>query len=296
MGKSLYDYCIETDRHELLDQWDISLNEGLTPQTVTAFSNKKVWWRCPGGHEYTAKIAHRTREMSACPYCSGRKILVGFNDLATKAPEIAAQWHPEFNGELTPEMVTECSNTKVWWRCDHGHEWQAKVEARTGNRKSGCPLCAGRSFIPGENDLASLFPHIAAQWHPTRNGDLTPEKVTPGSNKKVWWQCEQGHEYEAQIVGRTNRTYNCPYCSGRRVLAGFNDLATKDSELATQWHRELNGELTPERVTPGSRQKAWWQCSEGHVWQATVCARARGQKSGCPVCCRQSRRKTVETP
>ena len=355
MSKSLYDYCIENERSELLAQWDTehnselsphdvpygdplkvwwkcekghiyqapirtrtvyntgcpvcagkkiipgendlasnfphiakqwhpSKNGDMTPEEVTAFSNRTVWWLCPNGHEYTAKIAHRTREMSACPYCAGRKVLVGFNDLATKNPAIAAQWHPTLNGELTPDKVTEGSNTRVWWQCSKGHVWQATVGSRTSKQKNGCPVCGGRLLVLGENDLASQFPHIAAQWHPTKNGDLTPEKMLQGSNKIVWWRCDLGHEYEAKISDRTSRPYGCPYCSGKRVLAGFNDLATKDPAVAAQWHSELNGELTPDMVTIGSRKKVWWQCSEGHVWQAIINSRARGQKSGCPVC------------
>ena len=296
MKKSLYDHCIETDQLALLDQWAAKLNGELTPENVTAFSNKKVWWQCPNGHEYVATVAHRTYSGSTCPYCAGRKVFVGFNDLATVLPEVAAQWHPTKNGELTPEMVTPGSNKKVWWRCEHNHEWQAQIIALSRERNSYCPYCAGRKLVTGENDLQSQFPHIAAQLHPTKNGDLNPSLVLKGSNKKVWWQCELGHEYEALISDRTGRVYNCPYCSGRRVITGFNDLATKDPNLAKQWHPELNGELTPERVTPGSNKKVWWQCEYGHVWHAAICSRACGQKSGCPVCCRQSRRKTVETP
>ena len=81
---------------------------------------------------------------SGCPYCGGRRVLAGFNDLATQAPEVAAQWHPTLNGNLTPSMVTAGSHRKAWWLCPLGHVWKAAVYSRTGKQKCGCPVCAGK--------------------------------------------------------------------------------------------------------------------------------------------------------
>ena len=67
---------------------------------------------------------------------------------------------------------------------------------------------------------------MAKEWHPTKNGDLQPTQVSFGSGKKVWWQCEHGHEWEVGIGQRTSYNTNCPYCSNHRVLKGYNDIAT----------------------------------------------------------------------
>ena len=149
---------------------------------------------------------------------------------------------------------------------------------------SGCPVCAGKKIIPGENDLASQYPAIAKEWHPTKNGTLTPDHIAPASNRKVWWICDKGHEHQAVVSTRTQRNGGCPYCANKRVLPGFNDLATKYPEIAAQWHPTMNGSLTPDHVLPGSRKKVWWQCRSGHVWQAVVYSRTGNQLSGCPVC------------
>ena len=93
------------------------------------------------------------------------------------------------------------------------------------------------------------------------------------------------------MAARTERGCGCPYCAGRKVLPGFNDLATADPRVAAQWHPTLNGSLTPEAVTAGSRKKVWWVCPEGHVWKAAVYARAGSWKSGCPVCAGRVRRR-----
>ncbi|MEI2361842.1 zinc-ribbon domain-containing protein [Priestia megaterium] len=90
-------------------------------------------------------------------------------------PYLSAQWHSEKNKELTPEDVTVMSNRKVWWICSEGHEWEAAVSGRT--RGTGCPYCSGRKVTPS-NSLEVLYSNLAAEWHPTKNGDLTPNDVT----------------------------------------------------------------------------------------------------------------------
>ena len=106
-------------------------------------------------------------------------------------PKLAKQWHPIKNGKLTPKDVTPCSDQKVWWICDKKHEWMAKISNRANG--TGCPYCAGQS-ICWDNCLQTKNPKLSKQWHPSKNGNLTPSKITVGNNKKVWWQCSKGHE------------------------------------------------------------------------------------------------------
>jgi len=105
-------------------------------------------------------------------------------------------------------------DSKVWWRCELGHEWKAAVRSRTSNG-TGCPVCAGRQVITGFNDLTTRSSAVAKQWHPTRNGDLRPDQVSAGIDTKVWWRCEEGHEWEAKIKNRTSKGGGCPVCSRR---------------------------------------------------------------------------------
>ena len=93
--------------------------------------------------------------------------------------DLLTQWDADGNGALTPAGVSYGSRRKVWWTCDRGHRWQAAVYTRTGG-ESGCPYCAGKQPWPGFNDLASCFPDLAREWHPTRNGTLTPDQVLWG--------------------------------------------------------------------------------------------------------------------
>ena len=286
MRETLESFCTRSGQTALLAEWDAERNLPDTPAGVTRGSHKKVFWRCENGHTWQAAVYTRTSG-SGCPYCQGRQARAGFNDLRTRFPSLAAEWDAEKNAPLTPEQVTIGSHQEVFWRCAHGHSWKAAVRART--RGSGCPVCAGRQVSAGQNDLASCLPVLAAEWDAEKNGALTPQSVTPSSNRKVFWRCPHGHSYAARISARTECGTGCPYCAGRKVLAGFNDLQTVFPKLAAEWHPTLNGALTPEQLTPGSNKRVWWQCSLGHVWKAVVYSRTGPRPSGCPVCAGKTR-------
>ena len=275
---SLPDNCLAVVNPGLAAQWHPTKNGDLTPEMVTAGSHKKVWWKCKEGHEWFTKICDRSKGRG-CPYCSGRNVLKGFNDLATVNPELAAEWHPTKNGSLTPDKVTKNSGKKVWWLGKCGHEWQAVIGSR--NSGHGCHYCSGRRVLKGFNDLATINPELAAEWHAAKNGSLTPDIVTMGRGKPVWWQCRQGHEWKATISNR-RKGNGCPYCSGHKAIKGVNDLATVNPSLASEWHPTKNGNLTPDMVTKWSEIKAWWLGKCGHEWRAMISNRTHG--TGCPVC------------
>lgn len=135
--------------------------------------------------------------------------------------------------------------------------------------------------------LSSYNPELASEWHPTKNGSLKPTMVSRGSKRKVWWIGKCGHEWEAEIYSRASGR-GCPYCSGKRVLEGFNDLASQVPNLVTEWDFEKNGILKPNTVTVGSHKEIWWKCSIcGYEWKATVKSRVNGTR--CPACYRRNR-------
>lgn len=282
MNESLAQWCPRQGREELLAQWHPEKNGTLSPWDVSRGSKKKIWWRCAKGHEWQAELKSRSRG-AGCPVCSNRAVQQNVNDLGTTHPFLAAQWHPEKNGESLPRDFAAGSGVKVWWRCELGHEWQASIASRAG-KGSNCPVCSGKTVLAGVNDLQSLFPELAEQWHPEKNAPLTAARVTPSSNRRVWWRCEQGHEWQASVASRSRCRSDCPFCSGKQTLPGFNDLASLHPALAAQWDDKLNGALRPDMVTPGSTRKVWWRCEEGHVWKAVIYSRTGKRRHGCPVC------------
>ena len=193
--------------------------------------------------------------------------------------QLMSEWNWERNADFDPSQLTLGSNKKVWWKCQKGHEWQATIGSRNGGR--GCPCCSGRSVIKGVNDLQTVNPTLAREWHYEKNNGLTPMDVMPNRNKKEWWKCSKGHEWQATTNSRNNGI-GCPYCSGRFAIKGQNDLQTVNPTLAKEWHYEKNNGLTPTDVMPNSDKKVWWVCGKGHEWQASIGSRNRG--NGCPFC------------
>ena len=243
-------------------------NEALfDPATVSAGSDRKLPWRCREGHEWEASPSSRTYMRSGCPMCAGQRVIPGENDLATRYPELAEE------ALFDPTQVKWGSKQKLPWRCREGHEWEAVVHSRT-SRGLGCPMCSGQRVIPGENDLATRYPELAEE------ALFDPTQVMWGSNKKLPWRCHLGHEYEARVADRTGDNGQCPYCSGKRVLPGFNDLATVAPDIAAQ---ALFDATT---VTSGSGHLGQWRCALGHEWKARVSSRVSQQLS-CPYCAGQ---------
>lgn len=200
------------------------------------------------------------------------KLEVGYNDLQTLSPEIAREWHPTLNDDLTPSQVHNGSSKVVWWLCSKGHTYQKTVSKRT-IRGQGCPICRKEN-----HSFANVHPELLEQWDYEKN-TISPDDVFYGSERVVWWKCSNGHCYEQKVNSKSNGL-GCPICSHQQVS---NDtcLAVVCPKIAKEWHPTKNGELTPFDVMPQSHKKVWWLCLNGHEYQSVIYAR---QKSGCPVC------------
>jgi hypothetical protein len=238
---------------------------GWDPTTLRPGSNKKVTWECSLGHRWDAAPNARTGQGQGCAVCTGKKVLIGFNDLLTTRPEVAK----EADG-WDPRTVTQGSGKKMAWVCKQGHKWLALVSSRSIGR--GCPVCAGKEVSSGFNDLQTTHPHLAMQ----ANG-WDPRTINFGSDKVKEWVCEKGHVWTAKVMTRSAGN-GCSICANKKVLTGYNDLATTHPELAKQAHG-----WDPRLIIGGSHKKLQWRCSLGHVWDALPNART-SMDSGCPVC------------
>ena len=242
-----------------------ALADGWDPATVTSGSGKKMPWKCELGHQWVAQVASRVYGRG-CPICSNKKVLVGYNDLATTNPELAN----EADG-WDPATLIAGSGKKVEWKCGLSHRWDAKVVDRANG--SGCPVCVNKNVLVGFNDLATTNPELAKEadgWDPAT--------VTSGSGKKMPWKCELGHLWVVAVNARKEN--GCPVCANKQVLVGYNDLATTNPELS----KEAEG-WDPKTVTSWSGKKMPWKCELGHQWVAQVASRAYG--IGCPICSNQ---------
>ncbi len=193
-------------RPDLLAFWDFSLN-ALGPDQITINSRKICNWKCEHGHLWSTRPAALTRGLR-CPYCAGQRVDKS-NALATLAPDLAGEWDFTKN-ILTPEQVVPRSGREVFWVCDQGHSYQARVISRY-LRKTGCPICSGRILLIGFNDLQTRFPDIALEWS-TKN-PLAPSEIGHGSTQKAIWVCSEcSFEWSAKVVNRTIGS-GCPACA-----------------------------------------------------------------------------------
>lgn len=270
---------LQTKHPELVYEWDIVKNGSVLPNSVSSNSHIKYWWKCEKGHCWQASPYNRSNG-TGCPYCAGKIPIRGYNDLATTSPEILNEWDYEKNSPDTPETVFGKSGKLFWWKCKNNHSWQAKPNERS--QGNGCPYCSGHRVWEGFNDLATLEPEIAVEWNYEKNPNLSPDQITVSSNKKVWWKCKEGHEWQEKPTNRI-KGYGCPYCSGHRVWKGYNDLATLRPEIVVEWNYEKNPNLAPDQITVSSSKKVWWKCEKGHEWPATVSHRLLSG-TGCPYC------------
>jgi len=201
--------------------------------------------------------------------------------------ELFEELHPTKNIGVDFSEIYENSGRKVWWQCrvNPKHVWTQSITNRT-KHNYGCPYCSGRFTLP-EESFAKLFPSIANELHPNKNGDFNPFSVRPNSNKKVWWKCINGHEWQQSIHHRVRRNAGCKIC--KRLE---NSLLNKHPELAKEWHYGKNGSLKPSDVTKSSKLKVWWKCLNDptHEWEMTIETRVRN-KTGCPKCNQPSKIK-----
>jgi hypothetical protein len=185
-----------------------ALADGWDPTTVTPGSNKLVSWQCEDGHKWKSVVHSLALQGTRCPICSGQKLQVGFNDLATTHPDLAKE---AFNWD--PRTIGKSSDESLSWKCPLGHIYNTVVYRRA-LRGDKCSICSGKQVLAGFNDLRTTHPRHAAQadgWD--------PREFTAGSNTKVKWKCPEGHGWTAMINSVSNsRNLGCPSCA----VGGFD--------------------------------------------------------------------------
>ena len=266
----------------LEEEWADDLNDGHRLSDYFPKSNKYGMWRCRKGHEWRARIDHRT-DGQGCPYCEGQKAIPEENSFAVLHPRMAMQWHPTKNNGRFPSEFLEFSHFEAIWICLKGHEYSMPVYRRS--RGCGCSVCDGKKVLSGYNDIESQAPRMALEWDDERNGDIKPSVVALHSNERYYWKCRKcGHQWMTSPNNRAKGT-GCPACKRCCVDPMVNSLAVVNKNLASQWDSEQNAPLTPWDVAGYDNRDYWWLCDEGHSWQASPANRNRGTR--CPYCAKK---------
>lgn len=284
-------------------EWDWARNPPERDPWALKGTMPKAWWVCTAGHSWEASPNTRGASKTNCRYCMGAAIWPGLNDLGTLFPDIAAEWDnsAEMNAGHDPDRISPSVHLKITWKCREGHRWPRSIRARI-TKPAGCPEChrarertaeeaktnlqrrvprRHRRIVPGVNDLATTHPHLAREWAATNS--LTAAEVASWSSDEVTWVCSLGHHWERSVEGRCASGSGCKVCSGKAVLAGFNDFASHYPHLVSEWDgAPLVNDRKPEEVTVSSPYEAGWRCRSGHTWRAPVSRRSRGHR--CPEC------------
>ena len=141
--------------------------------------------------------------------------------------------------------------------------------------------------MKNKKKFLSQYTDLMKEWDYGKNKDLDPEKLTYGSNRRVWWECNKcRYNWKTTINNRIGLGNNCPACCGQKVkFNGSNSLATMFPYLLKEWDYKKNKDLDPKKITYGSRKKVFWVCSKcRYEWKTIICNRT-GLKNNCPACC-----------
>ncbi|MBK9739845.1 MAG: zinc-ribbon domain-containing protein [Actinobacteria bacterium] len=251
------------------------------PSAFAADSDEPVWWRGPIGHIWCATVAERVAGQG-CPWCSRIQVPVDGRSLADLHPEVAA----EATG-WDPSLVSSGSRVPMPWTCAECRtRWTAEVRARANGHRP-CPTCSAQERHP----LTETHPGLAAEMM----APFDPDDYTHGSKAKVRWRGPVGHEWEATVANRVKGS-GCPVCAhgaGARARKSPEPGATL-ADLYPTVAAEADGWDPREYRAKSSARRPWLCATCGHRWNATIYSRT--QRSGCPACAIERRRKHSSTP
>lgn len=268
----------------LLKEWDKDNADDFTSLKKSGLYS----WVCPKNHKYTLTLSYRTDRGLKCPYCSGKRVLPGFNDIATTDP-----WAIDLfskNSPIQPTDVSRSSKKKAIFVCQQGHEHEQIIKNAVV-LKRGCAYCSGHIKKRGVNDLVTLFPEIAQEYS---SNNVVPVNDIWGFSRpeykiEVEWTCrkDKAHVWRSSLNDRikNKKTDACPYCRGILPIQGNNDLETLFPLLQQEWSSKNSKRLSS--FSPQSCYKALWECDKGHEWSAYIFHRTTGT-GNCPRCCQES--------
>ena len=254
-------------------EWDYYKNSPLTPDLFTPKSDQKFWWSCNKNHSWQATIKNRTIRNSNCPHCfdlrrseeTNKRHLDRLGSIAEKYPNLLQYWDYASNNVRNPKNVTAVLTNTYSWICNHQHTFTKLLKSMI--KDQSCSVCTS-----SESALAHKFPALLNEWDYEKNQNLDPLTIRSGSDKRVWWKCVEGHEWNTRIVSRTGeKKTNCPICS--KKSGSVKTIKTKLEKrgslfdnyplIASKWNFELNGDLSPKLIMSNSHSKFWWHCDCG---------------------------------
>ena len=317
---------------QLMTEWQglSESGEAVEMHAVAAGSNKRVLWHCNAGHTWAVAVNTRTISHTSCPICANRsaKLIVGENDLETwcsanpvRGAQLVSEWvgRDELNVAVDMKSVTRASNRKVYWTCNLGHTWLAKINNRT-SVGTDCPECMKlkKEYGVFQSDKLSVSDTLES-WcknHGERGERLISEwvgedvdgnpiemsDVEHKSTLSVKWRCSVcSNIWATRIINRVKEGSNCHVCVNKaagtlaaksRLERIGNDLytwcmnsSTLGALLLSEWtgRDSLGNSVDMKSISVGSNREVFWRCENGHEWVASVLRRTQGHNY-CPQC------------
>lgn len=316
---SFYDWCAHHNRKDLLEQWDFEnnlFNLGITVHTISKSSSVRPYWYCEKHHiSYQCRIDTKVRDLEAtqCSQCLAEKrrrttikkkgsLLDWCKENGEYGQQLLKEWNTEKNQQelyLNMKNINYNSTRTVYWKCiTCGNEWKAKISVRTLGKSGKCPQCINRNrsivrhaatlktnnFAIWCQNNGEIGEQLLKEWDTKKNKEylnLTMEQITPYYAEKVYWKCEEGHEFQVTPYYRTYYKSICPKCNHKSKHG--KTLQETHPALIKEWDYSKNEKL-PQEYTAWVQERVWWKCPEcGHEWQSMISGRAQ-QGTGCPKC------------
>ena len=296
---------------KLVQDWDYQRNP-LPPEKTLCSNTSSVYLKCPRCGRVHSKTIPSLKERDFGSLCNSCARIISMRasgkafTLREMYPDIADMLDNATNAQKS-DYLSSSSYGYFNFYCDgksrgfKPHIFNALLSNVVACRDAtyhGCPVCAGRKVVTGVNDFKTLNPVGASMWDYNKNLE-TPDKVYAYSEKKYWFKCPEGHEFDRDpchmMRSINSKTNGCPVCYGRRVIVGTNDMATTMPDTVKRWDYDLN-DFTPKDVTDGSNRKMLARCqvkSCGKIYKTDVYSWSHNLVRRCPDC-RKSQISTDE--
>ncbi len=281
--------------------WDSELNSDKLSDHLMGDTDIRFWRCIECGKTFERQIYVMCRKGSthACEPCSKkigsrikyRGMTESGNNLLDEFPEVAKWWDYRNNPDRPEDNMPNSERERSWICSKCGKSYKSRIIVRTRNGgNTECSACGKKrggeknrvnALKNGENTLASKYPGLAKEWHPTLNGNLKPSDIPPQYDRKVWWYCDKcGQGWQREPMTRIRGDKGCPYCTGRWYCKGVNDIVTLCPKIVPAWHPK--NEKKPENYRCKDRTKVRWICpSCGEESYGSIYNKV---KSGSPLC------------
>jgi very-short-patch-repair endonuclease len=300
--------------HEKSKYWsDKNVDENgnkIIPRHVFKSSGKKYLFNCDCGHIFESTLNHITAiHPTWCPYCCNPPIKLCEKEECQRCHETSFASHEKSkywsdkNGDIKQREVFKSANTKYWFTCDCGHNFESKLNNITGNER-WCPYCASQKLCEKEEckrcHEKSFASHEKSKYWSDKNGDVKPREVFKSANTKYWFTCHCGHDFESSLndISRLIPSW-CPYCSNpskklcdNKDCQSCHEKSFASHEKSKYWS-DKNGNVKPRQVFKSSNIKYWFTGECGHDFE-NILHNITGLNQWCPICVNKTEKKLYE--